>query len=229
MRWLWWLLLAAVALAAVGAELDRASAVRPQLSVFVPRPFRSFAQSPTAMIALASGEKGDALAEARRLVARRPLPAEHLFALALAELRSGHPRAFERAFRAASTRGWRYPPLQVTAAQGALASGDVRGAANRIAALWAADASNPLLPRLTAALLTAPGGPEAFSTPLSRTHVWSGNFISGAAAIGPAPAVARTVRLAQRAGGQFDCGALRTLSDQLTARAGASARLPACN
>jgi hypothetical protein len=146
------------------------------------------------------------------------MPAEHLFALGLAEMRSGHPQAFAADFRAASTRGWRFSPLQVTAAQAALANGDVKGAANRVAALWAADSGNALLPSITKTLLAAPGGPEAFAVPLAQTHVWSANFLGAAPGLVEPPIALRTVLAAQRAGARFDCLALTTFRQGLAAR-----------
>lgn len=217
-RWIWRAALAALALVAVAAELDRASYLRPELSVVVPKPFRSFAQPTTALLALATSDNATAQAEARRLVRRRPMPAEHLFTLAMGELRNGRPLAFAAAFRAASTRGWRYAPLQVTAAQAALASGDVRGAANRVAALWAADANDPSVAPLTRALLAAPGGPEAFAIPLAHTHVWSKNFLGRARAYASPENALRTVLAARRAGARFDCAALKRFGDALAAR-----------
>jgi hypothetical protein len=216
-RLLWSAALAALAVVAVAAQLDRASLQRPELSVIVPRPFRSFAQSPAALIALATADGASAQTEARRLVRRRPMPAEHLFILAMAEMRRGQSAKFAADFRAASTRGWRFGPLQASAAQAALTSGDLPAAANRIAALWAADADNPSVRPLTTALLRAPGGAEAFAVPLAQTRVWSSNFLAASASLAPAPTIVRTVGAAQGAGAQFDCDALTRLEDQLAA------------
>ena len=228
-RWLWRAFLALLAFVAICAELDRASVARPQLAILVPGPFRSFAQSSVALLALTTGDSATAQSEARRLVRRRPMPAEHLFTLAMAEMRAARPAAFAADFRAASTRGWRFAPLQVTAAQAALASGDVSGAANRVAALWAADAEDPSTVALTKALLAAPGGPEAFAVPLAQTRVWSGNFLASAAALGSAQVIARTVQSAQARGAHFDCDAVERLSGQLAGPApGKSRETVAC-
>ena len=217
-RWVWRIGLALIALVAIGAELDRASYLRPELAIVVPRPFRSFAQPTVALLALATGDNATAAEETRRLVRRRPIPAEHLFALAMTDARNGRPLGFAAAFRAASTRGWRFAPLQVAAAQAALASGDVKAAANRVAALWAEDADNPSVTPLTKSLLESPGGPEAFAVPLAETHVWSGNFVARALNFA-SPAVAlRTVVAARQAGARFDCGALRRLDRALKSR-----------
>jgi hypothetical protein len=182
------------------------------------KPFRSFAQETTALLALTAGDSAAARDEAQRLVRRRPMPAEHLFALGLAEMRSGHPQAFAADFRAASTRGWRFSPLQVTAAQAALANGDVKGAANRVAALWAADSGNALLSGLTKSLLTAPGGAEAFAVPLAQTHVWSENFLGALPGLVEPPIALRTVLAARRAGARFNCLALTAFRQSLAAR-----------
>lgn len=217
-RWAWRIALALIAVVAIGAELDRASYLRPELAIVVPQPFRSFAQPTTALLALATGDSATAQEETRRLVRRRPIPAEHLFTLAMAEIRNGHPRAFADAFRAASTRGWRYPPLQVAAAQAALASGDVKAAANRVAALWAEDAANPSVAPLTKALLEAPGGPEAFAIPLAQTHVWSENFVARAPGFASPANAVRTIVAARRAGARFDCRALARFGQALAGR-----------
>ncbi len=217
-RLLWRAVLAALALIAVGAQLDRASYLRPELSVFVPRPFRSFAQPPTALLALSENNPKAALAETRLLVRRRPMPAEHLFMLGMAEMGDGRPQGFANAVRTASTRGWRFTPLQVTAAQAALLAGDLPGAANRVAALWAGDAGDPAVVPLTKALLEAPGGAEAFAVPLAQTHVWSNNFVAQASGITSPTNALKVVMAAYRANASFDCVTLRRFADVMRAR-----------
>lgn len=217
-RWLWRMAIAALAFVAIGAQLDRASHQRPEFAIVVPQPFRSVAQPTIALIALATGDSAAAQEEARRLVRRRPIPAEHLFILAMAEMRGGDARTFAPAFRTASTRGWRYPPLQVAAAQAALADGDTKGAANRIAALWAEDSSNPSVAALTRQLLETPGGPEAFAVPLAQTHVWADNFIARAPGLTTPANASRTLAAALRAGGRFDCGSLERFERALAKR-----------
>lgn len=221
-RWAWRIALAAVMVIAICAQLDRASYLRPELSVIVPRPFRSFAQSPTALLALAAGDRLGAQAEARRLVRRRPMPAEHLFTLALADLRNGDPQAFARAFRAASTRGWRFAPLQGAAAQAALQADDLSAAANRVAALWAADPGDASLVPLTKSLLERAGGPQAFAVPLAHTRVWANSFLIRAPGIVRPTAALQTVQAARRLGARFDCATLQRFASQVTARGEAS-------
>jgi len=217
MAWLWRAGFAALALVTIGAQLDRASYVRPELSVLVPNQFRSSAQSTIALLALATGDASSAQIEARRLLRRRPMPAEHLYVLALAEMRKGHPRKFAASFRAASMRGWRFTPLQATAAEAALLDKDVKGAANRTAAMWATDPDNPLVLSLTRRLLQTPGGPEAFGVPLAGTHVWSGTFLARAPQLGAPTEASNAVVAAKRAGAHFDCGALRRFVEAIQA------------
>jgi len=218
-RWLWYLALAGLALVTVAAQLDRASQARPELSAAVPGPFRSFAQVPTVLVALTTQDGAVAREQARTLVRRRPMPAEHLFALSVAELRGGDPKAFAATFRAASTRGWRFAPLQVTAARAALDNGDAKGAANRVAALWAAEPDNASLASLTNRLLAAPGGPEALATNLAGTRVWPNTFLVQAPTMsGDDAAIVQTVVAARRAGAAFDCVTLERFSGLMAER-----------
>ena len=218
-RWLWWLALAGLALVTVAAQLDRASLVRPELSAIVPGPLRSFAQVPMAMVALTTQDGSAAREQARILVRRRPMPAEYLFALSMAELRGGDPEAFAATFRAASTRGWRFAPLQVTAARAALDNGDATGAANRVAALWAAEPGNPALAQLTGRLLAMPRGPEALAINLAGTRVWPDTFLVQAPTMsGDDAAILQTVVAARRAGAAFDCVALERFGTLMAER-----------
>lgn len=177
----WGVLLAALALAAVMAHFGRATPA-------------------AAARALEAGEDPLALAEARDLVARRPVPADHLLLLATAELRTGDRKGFEQAFRLATTRGWRNEAVQLVAARSALAQGDATAAANRIAALWALGGSANELPRMTRELLALPGGPEALGTQLGRTRVWQATFLQRAPEFGTPDAIARLKAAAKASG-----------------------------
>jgi hypothetical protein len=210
-RLAWRLLLAAIALVAVFAQLDRASARRPQLAPLVPAPFRSFAQPSIAMAAAVSADPAGARAEARRLVQRRPLPAEHLFVLALADLRTGDTGGYARAFQRATTRGWRSVPIQQAAARAALAQGDADAAANRIAALWALDASDPALHDLTRVLLANERGRRVFAARLAGTKVWQNLYLQRALELTSRSAAQAIVAEAIGEGARFDRDALSAL------------------
>jgi len=212
---LWRVMLAGVAVVAICAQLDRASTTHPQLAPFVPPPFRSLAQPSMTMLALAQGGAREARAEAVQLVRRRPLPAEHLFVLALSDLRNGDLDGYARAFERSTERGWRATAVQQAAAQASLARGDVKAASNRIAALWAVDASDPAIPRLTRSLLTSGRGRRAFAARLAGTRIWQNLYLSRALEF-TSPAEARVVvDSAVRAGARFDPTALRAFGAAL--------------
>lgn len=192
----WWVALVALALVAMGAQLDRASALDPALAPFVPTPFRSSAQVVHTAMAMAAQDPKVARSEATKLVRRRPVPAEHLYLLATAQLRAGDTEGFERTFRLATERGWRVEPIQVIAARAALSQGDPAAAANRIAALWAIGGDAVEVRALTRALLSTPGGPEAFGRKLAAGSRWREQFLAEASSMGSRGAIERTLRAA---------------------------------
>lgn len=188
-RALWFLVLAALAGVAACAQLDRASAKQPELAALVPGPFRSFAQAPLTMVAMIAMPPDKARAEAMRLLRRRPVPADHLFLLAVADQAARDIPGYRTAFRRATERGWRVPPLQVAAAREAIANKDFAGAAYRVAALWAMNGVDPELAELTRAVIADPRGLDAFATQMARTSTWREGFEQAAPQVlGPAPA-----------------------------------------
>ncbi len=203
-RALWWLALAGVAAVTVMAEVDRASARHPELAAFVPAPFRGFAQPTVAMLSLAAGRTAAAREESRALVRRRPIPAENLYALALANLAAGDTVGYARAFEVATTRGWRAVPIQIDAAQSAIAHGDASAAALRIAAAWAVDAQNPALPELVAELAALPGGAQALGEAVAKTRIAPGRFVAVVTATTDGETRSRIFTAARRAGMEID-------------------------
>ncbi|ANY19406.1 hypothetical protein A6F68_00880 [Tsuneonella dongtanensis] len=167
----WIALMVLLAGVAVCAQIDRATVNDPALAVLVPGPFRAFAQAPLAAAALVGTDGDAAIKEAQVLVRRRPVPAEHLFLLSMANLTSGDPQGFAKAFELSTRRGWRARPVQATAARAALDTGDVEAAANRIAALWALGPDDETR-ALTKELLDRPGGRAAFELRADANPVW---------------------------------------------------------
>lgn len=213
-RALSWLILAALAVVAVGAELDRASYERAELAPLVPRPFRSFAQPTLTMLALITSDPAVAKNEAQLLVRRRPMPAEHLYMLALADQRAGDAKDAAAASLLATERGWRARPVQIAAARSALAKGQVEAAANRVAALWALQPGDPVVPELTGALLAQRQGPEAFAARMAATRVWQNAALTSLGSMTSAEVARHTISLALADGAHFQCGLLTAANAQ---------------
>lgn len=199
----WWAVIAGLAILVILSQLDRASRHNPAIAVAVPGPFKSFAQQPTALAALVSGDPEVALTEARRLVRRRPLPAEHTYILALAELGAGNSVGYARAFELATTRGWRTVPVQVAAAEAAIGRGDAKAGALRVAALWMVDGSNPAVPTLTRSLLALSAGPEAFGETMAGMRMTPASLVSRIGGMATRQQAARVVDAATQSGMAF--------------------------
>ena len=135
---LWWLLLASIALVCAGLQLDREARSDASLAPFVPTPFRSFAQEKLSLAAIAAQRGPEALEEATRLVARRPVPGEHLGQLAIASELGGDAQVANAALLMSAGRGWRFAATQYYVAGLALQSGEPGIAAERALALWIA-------------------------------------------------------------------------------------------
>ncbi|MCB2050445.1 MAG: hypothetical protein KDE63_03350 [Novosphingobium sp.] len=177
-----WLGLAVLAFVAIGAEVDRQSRYMPQLARHVPAPFQSFALAHETAAALDHGENRKALALARQLVRQRPIPAENLTLLAMAELANGKEAAGLQTISLAGERGWRVWPLQVTMLQIAMAEHDNEEAAKRLAAMWAIPEDRMVIDDYTAALLSTPEGREAFAVRLAEGGIWTRAFVQRAQA-----------------------------------------------
>lgn len=207
-RAVWWASLALLTGIAILVQLDRASRGNPAIAAAVPGPFRSFAQQPIALAALVSGNPELARAEARRLVSRRPLPAEHMYVLAMAELGAGDTDGYARAFELATTRGWRTVPVQMAAAEAAIGRGEAEAAALRVAALWAVDGGNPALPALTRNLLALPTGPEAFGETMGGMRISPSSLVSRIGRIVSQDQASRVIASAAKAGMTFSAADL---------------------
>mgnify|MGYP006158981793 CR=1 FL=1 len=88
-RIIWFAALAAIALLTAALQLDMQSKKAPGLAPLVPAPLRNEAQSQIVQTALTGEDTKLAVAEAERLVRRRPLPAESLTMLAVAQAKAG--------------------------------------------------------------------------------------------------------------------------------------------
>lgn len=217
MRIAWFAILALLGCIAVGAELDRAARRQPALAAFVPGPFRSFAQENLTMANVRSADPKIALSEAQLLVARSPMPAEHLTLLAIAKERNGEREASARLIQRAAQRGWRDPIAQQAMFDIALAAGDPVEAARRLAALWALKEDQAPLADMETRLLATPDGQAAMANTLVSGGNWTKAYLRSVASK-PADASAASIALALRQGARFDCSAVSQLKPALLKR-----------
>ena len=208
---LWLAAMAGLAFLAIGVELDR-EARRGDLSVeMVPSPFRAFAEERIATQAVRTGSPDFALASARRLVAVRPVPAENLMLLGLAEIRAGEAERGTLAIQMAARRGWRDVGAQKVMFGLALDAGDVEEAANRLAALWVPSSAEETAVAGTRALLATEAGRAAFAQRLVTGGYWIKAPLRRAADFDP-ESFSRAIELANRGGAQLDCRLLAQIA-----------------
>lgn len=220
-RILWAALMAVIALVVIGVQLDRQSRKTPALAVAVPEVLRSSAQLPIAAYALDGDNPELALSEARRLVARRPLPAEHLRILAQAEFAAGLNEKSALTIQYAAQRGWRDPVAQEAMLRLALGAGDKAEAARRFAALFLRrDTTDALLEELGPEVLAEPGG--AGRTTLIEIvgggERWHNQFLRRGALVMPPDAYVEIVTATTEAGTRYDCNLLTQVEPILSRR-----------
>ncbi len=159
-RIIWWTMLAATAFVTAALQVDKQAEAAPALSPLVPAPLRDFAQTQIAAQAAAGDDPAGALAEAQLLVQRRPLPAEYLALLAVAQAKAGQADQSGLTIQIAGQRGWREPLVQEAVLRIALNAGDRAEAARRYAALFLrAETPDALLTELGPQVFDAPAGP----------------------------------------------------------------------
>lgn len=230
-RMIWFVALAAVGLVTAGLQLDKQAEVAPALAPMVPGPLRNFAQTRIAAVAADGADPLLAVAEAERLVRRRPVPAEYLSTLAVARAKAGQAEAAGITIQIAGQRGWRAPVAQEAVLRLALSAGDQAEAARRYAALF--------LRNTTPDALLQELGPEVFGTPdgpgqrtmadiVAGGERWHAHFLQrGPQVIPPAAFVAIATRAMDK-GAAFDCdGLAQSISAVEQRQAGAAAPLSA--
>lgn len=210
-RAIWYAVLGAIAVVTVGLQLDRQSETTPALADKVPVPLRNHAQKQLALRAIETGGSDEALAEAKRLVERRPVPAEHLSLLALAEAKAGQQQQALMTIQMAAKRGWREPLAQEAVLRLALANGDMPEAARRYAALFLRDETpNRLLAELAPEVLGEPGGPgrRTMVDLISATERWHALVLRRGRLVMPPDAFREIVIASLARGAAFDCALL---------------------
>jgi hypothetical protein len=221
-RIIWWAALLAMALVTAALQIDKQSEVSPELAPLVPGPLRNFAQTQLAAAAAADGsDPAMALAEARKLVRRRPVPAEYLTLLAVAQTKAGQGEAAGLTIQIAAQRGWREPLAQESVLRLALAAGDKPEAARRYAALFLRDATpEALLEELGPAVLEATDGPgqQTMSEIVSGAERWHVRFLRRGARVMPPKAFSAIAVASRSQGARFDCTALNQAIQVVTRR-----------
>lgn len=199
----------------VGSELDRASRRKPALAGIVPHPFRNFAQERLTLAQVRSIEPAKALDSARLLVARSPIPAEHLTLLAIAEERQGNRDASVQLIQEAAQRGWRDPIAQQAMFDIALAADDVVQASQRFAALYATHEDQAPLLEMRDRLLATARGREAFGHTLAEGGRWTTAFLRNSLR-DLAPTTVQSIILAKKRGAVLDCAIMRQIHAALS-------------
>jgi len=229
MRLAWRAVLAAIAIVAGFAQIDRSSRFNPQLAPYVPAAFSGFAAAQRTRQAVAAQQPERALAEAKALVAARPLPAENLQYLAIAAALNDQTEQSIAAIEAASTRGWRAPIVQQALAQAALEQGAYDSAAQRITALFATDSAPEAALVLAGRLLATPEGQAAMARRFAAPGHWQDNAMQKLGGSIPAADFAAMLILTAEQGGSVNCSRLRNTISRFEREgaAGPSAQLKA--
>jgi len=214
----WIAALLVVAVVAIFAQLDRATRSDSQLAALVPAAFGGFSAQRLSEQAIIAQNAPAAAQEARRLIAARPLPAEHMRLLSQASALQGDAPRSLAALEAASLRGWRDPVAQISAAQAALAQGQYDAAAQRIAALFAVGSMPDQTMALAGALLADPGGQAAFARQLATSTRWPSNVLVALADAVPPVRLAQTLALARAEGAALPCDKLAVVAQNYAAK-----------
>lgn len=207
-RFAWYLVISVMALAACATALDRQARRTPELSAYVPEPFRGFAGEHLAVAAMQREQAREALAISRQVLRERPMPAEHLRIYAQAAFLSGKEDAAAMALTLAGQRGWRDPVAQAAVAAVALAEGNMEVAAQRVAALWATHNSGPQVDALTRQLLSSAEGRQAMAQILAAGGSGTRTFINTPGTLSQTAEFADTLRRAEKLGANLPCDKL---------------------
>lgn len=226
-RIIWWTSLAATALLTAGLQLDFRTRSTPDLAPRVPEILRNYAQVRMTQSALAGDDPQKALAEAKRLVERRPLPAEYLALLAASQAKAGQDAAAGQTIQIAGQRGWREPVTQEAVLRIALAAGDRAEAARRYVALFLRNQTpDALLEQLGTPVLAGPddAGRKAMVTVVVGAERWRTTFLRRGARVMPPAAFSDIAVASIRAGVTFDCKTLGLSLKELARRDAAAAQ-----
>jgi len=220
-RIIWLGIMIGIALVTVGAQLDRQARVSATLASVVPESFRAFAQARIASSAVVGDDPARALEEAKRLVERRPVPAEHIRLLANAQFKAEQIEQLSVTVQVAAQRGWRDTLSQQAMLELALAAGDGAEAARRYAALLLnSETENELLVELGTRTFAQPNG--AARTTLAEIvnggERWHGFFLRRGGRVMPEDAFIEVVTNAKNEGSRFSCQSITQTAKQMANR-----------
>ncbi len=225
-RTLWLAALLGIAAFTSALQFDRQSEAAPQIAPLVPAPLRGYAQTQITAAALERDDPAAALAEAKELVRRRPMPAEHLTLLAVAQARAGEADAAVFTIQLAAQRGWRDPVAQETLLRLAVAAGDKPEAARRYAALFRSNATaDELLIEFAPQVLGEAGGAgqATFAAILAEAPRWNEQFLQRGAQVMPPASFAEVLGLSLDRGALFACVPLQRAAEDIGKRDAAAA------
>lgn len=210
-RILWLAALLAIAVVTTLLQFDMASRGNLGLAGIVPSGLRGYAQVGMVQKALVADDAALAVAEAKALVRRRPLPAENLTLLATAQAKAGQFDEAARTIQIAGQRGWRDPAPQEAVLRLALAAGDEAEAARRYAALFLRNRTpDALLEELGPAVLGEPGGigQQTLVAVVVGGERWHNQFLRRGQRVIPSAAFSAIAADSLAKGAAFDCNVL---------------------
>ncbi len=226
-RIVWFVALIGIALLTTALQFDKQAEAMPELAPLVPQPLRNFAQVRIVQRAIADQKPAVAVAEAQRLVRRRPIPAEYLTLLAVGQAQAGQLEQAGQTIQIAGQRGWRDPLAQVAVLRLALGAGDTPEAARRYAALFLSDDTpDALLEELGPAVLDQPGGlgQATIVAIVVGGERWHSQFLRRGARVMPPAAFTAIVAASMAKGTRFECAPLERAHRTLKQRNAAEGR-----
>jgi hypothetical protein len=188
---------------------------------------RNYAQTQITLAAMKAGKPQTALAEAQRLVRRRPVPAEYLTLLAAAQAKAGQGEQAGLTIQVAGQRGWREPLAQEAVLRLALAAGDKAEAARRYGALLRREATpDALLIQLGPEVLGEPGGAgqQSLTDIIVGAERWHTLFMERGPRVMPPDAFSEIATAAIKRGVMFECDPLRRAVEGVRQRDAAAAQ-----
>lgn len=228
-RLIWFAGMLGLAVLTALLQIDRQSDLTPSLASLVPAALRSEAQVQIAARAVEGKDSRRGLVEAKRLVMKRPVPAEHLTLLAVAQTKAGELEQAGVTIQIAGQRGWREPLAQEAVLRIALQAGDKAEAARRYAALFLRSATpDDLLRELGPTVLNETDGPgqRTLVDIISGTDRWNATFLRRGARVMPTPAFADIATATLERGARYDCAVLeQVIKDAERSEPAASQRL----